>query len=339
MNNNFKLSFCIPTYNNEKSVRRLVLDLLNFNNSNIEVVVLDNGSIDNTLNTLNLINDSRLHIYSNGINKGALFNMLNVLDKGTGDYLVYCTDHDHVDISKINDLLTFFEKNSNVSFGYCEYIINPNQVNIIYNKGFDSLKNMAYITRHPTGYFFKKNLLKKLDITINFSNYDFVDLFPLEFIFAELSILGNGVIYKDNIFKPETGDRVVQHKSATTSGYSKSAFFAPECRLKLALNFRSHILSLPITKAQKNELIINSFYRELNAAIFFYRQVLGDEKLCIHYQMNKKFIGRLDMLTIAIKFCMNYFKKLRQQENMFILLCKIFKLQEFSRLTYRLAFK
>jgi len=339
MKDNYKLSFCIPTYNNEKSVCRLVKDLLNFNNSDIEVVVLDNGSSDNTLNILGLIDDSRLNIYSNGLNKGALFNMLNVLDKGKGEYLIYCTDHDYVDISKIGDLTKFFEENSKISFGYCEYKNYDYRNNIIYEKGFDALKNMAYITRHPTGYFFKNIFWKENNFTSKYSDYDFVDLFPLEFIFADLSFLGSGAIFRDNIFQPETGHRVIQHKSATTKGYSKSAFFAPECRLKLALSFRNHIHSLSIKKSQKDELTIISFYRELNTAMFFYRQVMSDDKLCVHYQMNKKIVGRFEMVSIGIRFCMNYLKKSHNQEFLLILLCKYFRLKEFLRLTYRLAFK
>lgn len=339
MKDNYKLSFCIPTYNNEKSVHRLVIDLLTYNASDIEVVVLDNGSLDNTLNSLKLIKDDRLNIYSNGINKGALFNMLNVLDKGRGEYLVYCTDHDHIDVNKIGQFLCFFENNTNVSFGYCEYKTNDYYNNIIYAKGFDALKNMAYITRHPTGYFFKKKYWKALDCVNSFSDYNFVDLFPLEFIFAELSLLGNGGIYKDYIFKPENGHRVIEHKSATTKGYSASAFFAPECRLKLALSFRKHILSLPISSTQKNELIIISFYRELNSAIFFYRQVLGDDKLCVHYHMNKLNVGRIEMFSIGIRFCFHYFKKVNDGQNCLKLFFMFFRFKAILRLIYRLTFR
>jgi glycosyltransferase involved in cell wall biosynthesis len=62
-----KLSFCIPTYNNSNSLFRLVNDILSFDSLQIEVVVLNNGSSDNTLEILHNINDDRLSIFDNGI--------------------------------------------------------------------------------------------------------------------------------------------------------------------------------------------------------------------------------------------------------------------------------
>jgi len=340
MKNNFKLSLCIPTYNNAKSVFRLVSDILSFDKPDIEVVVLDNGSSDNTLLILKSIIDNRLNVYSNDVNKGALFNMMNVLDKGTGDYLVYCTDHDHININKIEDFLTFFLTNPGVSFGYCDYNQNIFKTHTIYEKGYDSLKNMAYKTRHPTGLFFKREYWKAIDSVKRFSDYNFVDLFPLEFVFSELSLLGKGAIYKDNVFSPETGDRVVEHKSATTKGYSKTAFFAPECRLKLSLSFRKHIQSLAISEVQKNELILDTFYRELKFAVFNYKRVLGNEKLCIHYHMEKRNVGQFEQIAIVLRFYSNYCKKVKEEQNNFkFLFLVIFRLKSFLGLLYRIALK
>ncbi len=340
MKNNFKLSFCIPTYNNAKSVYRLVSDILSFDKPDIEVVVLDNGSSDDTLLILKPIIDNRLSVYSNDVNKGALFNMMNVLDKGTGDYLVYCTDHDHININKIEDFLAFFQTNPGLSFGYCEYKQDIFKRHTIYNKGYDSLKNMAYKTRHPTGFFFKKEYWKAIESVKRFSDYNFVDLFPLEFVFSELSLCGKGAIYKDNIFSPETGDRVVKHKSATTKGYSKTAFFAPECRLKLALSFRKHIQSLAISEVQKNELILDTFYRELKFAVFNYKQVLGNEKLCIHYHMEKRNVGQFEQIAIVLRFFSNYCKKVKEEQNNFkFFFLVIFRLKSFLGLIYRIALK
>ena len=50
-----ELSFCIPTYNRASSVCRLVADILSCRDSGIEVVVLDNGSTDDSLSLLQAI--------------------------------------------------------------------------------------------------------------------------------------------------------------------------------------------------------------------------------------------------------------------------------------------
>jgi glycosyltransferase involved in cell wall biosynthesis len=310
-----EVSFCIPTYNNFKSVLRLVNSILESDSLDIEVVVLDNGSTDDTYNLLKKIDDPRLSIYTNIDNKGALFNMINVLDKGQGNYLVYCTDHDHVSTEKIDKFKSFFKNNQDVSFGYCEYNSNAKVLFELFKKGNDALSSLGYITRHPTGYFFKNENLKSLNIVEKFSNYEFVDLFPLEFVFAELSLLGDGAIYHDSLFTPETGERVITHKSATTNGNSKSAFFSPECRLKLAINFEKHIQSLNISNSQKRKLIKKSFFRELYAATFNFKNVIANEKLCIHYRMQKRSIGKIELLKIGYSFYCDYVQRVIKTKN------------------------
>jgi glycosyltransferase involved in cell wall biosynthesis len=335
-----KLSFCIPTYNNSNSLFRLVNDILSFDSLQIEVVVLNNGSSDNTLEILHNINDDRLSIFDNGINKGALFNMVNVLDKGEGEYLVYITDHDHVDSKKINQFIKFFIENPNISFGYCDYKQSETRSYKIFHKGYEALSNLAYITRHPTGYFFKRKFWKDIKSVERFSDYNFVDLFPLEFVFADLSLLGDGAIYSDNIFSPETGIRVVEHKSATTKGNSKTAFFTPECRLKLALSFRKHIQTLKITTSQKNNLILDSFYRELNYSVFNYRYILNNEKLCIHYHMDRREIGKFEMIGIAIRFIKKYYKNINTKKSLLLFFTSlvVIKPRSFFGLIYHILF-
>lgn len=314
MNTNIELSFCIPTYNNAKSLHRLVSSILESDDSNIEVVVLDNGSTDETLSFLETIKDVRLSVYSNEINKGALFNMMNVLDKGKGQYLVYCTDHDHVDKEKINRFRNYLVSNSKIAFGYCLYNSNTKDHIEVYNSGFEALNNLGYITRHPTGYFFKREFWKLIESVKRFSDYEYVDLFPLEFIFAELSLLGEGVIYHDSLFTPETGERVVNHKSATTKGNSKTAFFAPECRLKLAISFYNHIQTLSILPKERQSLILDSFFRELNAATFEYKEIMNNEKLCIHYYMKQRNVSKMELLTIGFLFFKGYIKAIFEIE-------------------------
>jgi glycosyltransferase involved in cell wall biosynthesis len=309
VNSNIELSFCIPTYNNSKSLHRLVSSILENDASNIEVVILDNGSTDDTLNIMKSIKDKRLCIYSNGENKGALFNMMNVLEKGKGKFLVYSTDHDHVDIQKIDKFKSFLIDNPAVSFGYCEFNSKSNLLFKKYKSGNQSLENLAYITRHPTGYFFKNKYWKSIESVKRFSDYEFVDLFPLEFVFAELALLGEGAIYYDSLFTPETGERVVINRSSTTKGNSKTAFFAPECRLKLAVNFEKHIQSLSISKKIKKKLIVNSFYRELKAATFLFKSVVSDEKLCIHYGMERRKISKYELLKIGLAYYHGYVKR------------------------------
>jgi glycosyltransferase involved in cell wall biosynthesis len=301
------LSFCIPTFNNINSLSRLVNQILINKSDLIEIVVLDNGSTDGTLKQISTIVDNRLRIYTNGDNKGALYNMVNVLNKGDGDFLIYITDHDHVIYEGIDNFIKFLENNASVACGYCEY--NKKNVNEnfqIFPSGVPSISKLAYITRHPTGYFFNRRLLHSINFIEKFSNFNYVDLFPLEFVFAELCILDSGAIYNSNFVFPETGDRVVEHKSATTNGNLSSAFFSPQTRLKLVINFENHIQTLSISNSSKIKLIIDSFFRELYNATFGFRYVMQNQKLCIHYKMSPQNIKYTNLIKIGHQFYINY---------------------------------
>ena len=328
------LTFCIPTFNNSNSLSRLVNQILINKNDLIEIVVLDNGSTDGTLQQISTIVDNRLKIYTNGDNKGALYNMVNVLNKGNGDFLIYITDHDHIVLEGIDYFIEFLINNSSVACGYCEYNIkNINKKFQIFPIGLPSISKLAYITRHPTGYFFNRRLLKSINFLEKFSNFNYVDLFPLEFVFAELCILGSGAIYNCNFVFPETGDRVIEHKSATTDGNLSSAFFSPQTRLKLVINFESHIQTLSISNSNKIKLIIDSFFRELYIATFGFRYVMQNQKLCIHYRMVPQKIRYTKLIKIAYQFYINYYNfvlKKRHKNKIQIFFFKILMLKSLS---------
>jgi len=309
--NSIELSFCIPTYNREQTVFRLVTDILKCTDSSIEVVVLDNGSTDDTLSKLKTIKDSRLLIYSNGENKGALFNMVNVLNKGRGKFLVYSTDQDHIDFTKIGEFKKFLLQQENLAGGFCAFGSEGTINYEIIPQGYQAVSKIAYQGRHPTGYFFNNNLLKSIKLVERFSDYNFVDLFPLEFSFAEICLMGDGAIFYQSIFIPETGAIVVKHKSSTTNGKSKKAFFTPEARLKLAVNYGKHINTLPLSQFEKYSLVTDAFFRELTAATMGYRSILRNENLCTHYYMESIDIKIIELIEIGLNFYKQFLIKSR----------------------------
>ena len=235
--NRVVLSFCIPTYNRVESIVKSVSAILSIPDKDIEIVVLDNGSTDDTLNSLRLIKDKRLVIYENKENKGALFNMVNVLNKGTGLFLVYLTDQDAVDSGEIARFKNFLLSQKGLAAGYCKFNSNSKIDFELFSKGYEAVRKIGYLGRHPTGYFFNRKMMRVTNHIDRFSDYNFVDLFPLEFVLSELAEMGFGAIYHRPIFIPETGKKVETTKSATTIGSSKNAFFSPKSRLKMALNF------------------------------------------------------------------------------------------------------
>ncbi len=304
------LTFCVPTYNRSASVHRLVTTILSHPDRDIDIVVLDNGSTDDTLQVLGQVDDPRLTVLSNGQNKGALFNMVNVLNHGRGEYVVYSTDQDGTDPGLIPDFKRFLASYRNVSCGYCSFDSPPGTPNQFFARGVECVGAIAYKGRHPTGYFFRNEHLKAIRLTERFSDFDVVDLFPLEFAFAELGLMGDGAIYHPRLFTPNTGSDVVARKSATTNGASRSAFFAPAARLKLAVSYSRHIDQLTLSAQDKSTLTARVFINELRTATSGFKAVMNNEKLCTHYGMQRRSVSRAEFVGIAAVFCTGFLRRL-----------------------------
>ena len=303
---NIDLSFCIPTFNRSESLHKLVTTILSCTDPNIEVVVLDNGSTDDTLASLSTIRDGRLIVYSNGENKGGLYNVVNVIDKACGKYLVFLTDKDHVDSNEITRFKTFLLQHTGLASGYCLFNSKSKIEYEIFQQGYQAVNKIAYKGRHPTGYFFNNALLKSIKHVEKFSDHKIVDMFPFEFIHAELCLMGGGAIYHVPMFTLETGDMAAKHKSYNASGKSKEAFFSPEARLKLAINYTKHINTLRLTPQEKRLLIIDIFIQQLVAATVGYRSVLRNKDICAHYYMECRDIKAKELHIIGLNLYRHY---------------------------------
>jgi glycosyltransferase involved in cell wall biosynthesis len=67
--NNYYLSFCIPVYNEEKIIFSKIIEIQKtlkkiLNNKYFEILIVENGSTDNTLKQLRTIKDKNVHVIS-----------------------------------------------------------------------------------------------------------------------------------------------------------------------------------------------------------------------------------------------------------------------------------
>jgi glycosyltransferase involved in cell wall biosynthesis len=294
------VSFCIPTYNRSTAVQALVKRLLESTDTDIEVVVLDNGSSDDTLVRLSEIADSRLSTYSNGQNRGVIFNVLHVMLKGQGRYSVLMLDKDSVDPKRLSAFKAFLLKEQ-VACGYCEYHSESGRPPDLFNAGIPALHGVAYTCHHPTGYFFDSQLLGDMDIANRFADYEYVGHFPFDFVHAELGLKGRTAIYHDPLFQPEQLTSSAT-KSFGTNASSEDAFFSPKGRLKMAINFTDHIHSLPIPTSAKRRLIIDRLAQGLFAATFGYRAVLCNAVICAHYHIDTRRVGTPELIRTGFGF-------------------------------------
>lgn len=87
----------IPTYNRASLVKNCVASALAQSYQNIEVLVSDNASTDDTLATLKSIDNERLRVLTSPANVGAVNNFSKCVREAKGDYLVLMSDDNILD--------------------------------------------------------------------------------------------------------------------------------------------------------------------------------------------------------------------------------------------------
>ncbi len=107
--NNF-VSVLMPAYNCEKYVHQAIQCILNQTHTNIELLIADDGSIDNTRKIIDSYNDPRITRFHNIENIGYLKTWNKLISNAKGDYITFLDADDTCDLSRIEILLREFEK-------------------------------------------------------------------------------------------------------------------------------------------------------------------------------------------------------------------------------------
>ncbi len=103
-----KVSVIIPTYNRARYLKECIDSVLNQGFMNLEIIVCDNASTDNTTQIINSFNDKRIFYYRNNTNLGATKNYNKVLSYVTGDFIQIFGDDDVMNIGCIQKKLEIF---------------------------------------------------------------------------------------------------------------------------------------------------------------------------------------------------------------------------------------
>lgn len=98
-------SIIIPAYNTEAYIRQAIESALNQTVSNIEVIVVDDGSTDNTVSVVKQIQDSRLKLLVNTQNLGVSGARNRALAEATGNWIAVLDSDDWYAPERLERLL------------------------------------------------------------------------------------------------------------------------------------------------------------------------------------------------------------------------------------------
>ena len=100
----------IPNYNNAKFIARALDSVIKQTYSDLEIIVVDNNSTDNTDNVLSSFDDPRISVIK--VNNGGSIAISRniILDKAQGDWIAFLDSDDWWDLNKLNECSKCFRE-------------------------------------------------------------------------------------------------------------------------------------------------------------------------------------------------------------------------------------
>ena len=171
-----KISVIIPTYNAENFIEKTIDSLINQSFKDFDILFIDDGSSDNTVNTIdNILSNTNIpyNIIVNNKSLGASAARNIGLRNVTGEYIIFLDDDDFLSENHIKNLYESLT-NNNAEFGFTKLMkIDENNNYLSSNDLYKEIENKSLISVHD---FIKLELLMRIP-------FNFVQLlYPREII-------------------------------------------------------------------------------------------------------------------------------------------------------------
>jgi len=115
-----RISIVLPTYNGAKYIRKSIDSCLNQTYANIELIIVDDGSTDETPRIIKAYLDKRIKYFRHKKNKGLPHALNTGFANATGEYLTWTSDDNYYDKNAIEKMCNFLQAGS-CEFVYCDY--------------------------------------------------------------------------------------------------------------------------------------------------------------------------------------------------------------------------
>lgn len=114
------VSILIPCFNSERFILDSINCLLKQDYENIEIIIVDDGSTDESLRIAESIKDARVHVYSQS-NSGACVARNIAFEKCHGDYIMYFDADDLINKSYVSSLVKCLRDANDLSIATGEW--------------------------------------------------------------------------------------------------------------------------------------------------------------------------------------------------------------------------
>lgn len=279
------LSIIIPVYNVENYIKRCLDSILIYKEKNIEIILINDGSTDNSIKILEDYqkNDERIKIISRK-NKGLSISRNEGIKNSQGDYIWFVDSDDWIDISEINELINLCKKNQLdiLSFNFKEI------------RGKKILLVNKYIN-------YKNSILRGLKYLEDSVYKRHYKVSPCSNIYKRRFITDNKLFFLEKVYNED-----IEHST-------KSLVLAEKfmCLNKCFYYYEKRENSITNSKDILEKRLESLILIEKNLVVFFEEKRLLEKEYIKILLANKIFFQILSMLRLDLFFVLKTKKRLK----------------------------
>lgn len=321
------VSIIIPVYNNEEYLSKCIDSILRQSYSNLEVLLLDDGSKDNSYKLMKEYEKKYPNIikcYKNDFNIGVSKTRNKALNLVNGDYVLFIDSDDYIEPNYIEMLISNIANNDIIISGYKRV---NNNGNVLFEKKPQKTEWDKYKYVFVAGKMYKSSFLKKYDrkfidlkiaedinfymqsasltnkiIVINYAGYNYVT--SDSSVMLKSNKKDNIVL---NIVKPINqfiiDNKITKYKN-NPNELKRLMFFYLKTVIYFLLDKRKDLtLEEFYSESLENMKWIEAIYKENNYSLKFYFQKGED--------LNVNLIVNIFLLMYKTKFFKNFLKLLK----------------------------
>lgn len=227
------LSVILPIYNAEKYLDRCIRSIMSINIANIEILLINDGSEDNSIGICKKLSeeDSRIKLFNNenlGVSAARNFG----IKRASGRYIMFVDSDDYIEGEKVLTLLKRIEEDTDVLlFGYIrenqvsQQVVEEVEVTKIINKS--DLKRKMEDNSYLNSFGFVWNKIYRLDVIKRYNIFfeeSFSEredlMFNLEFFDKANNIVESNLCiyhyiqYEDSLSKRKVGKEAIEQLSS-----------------------------------------------------------------------------------------------------------------------------